>query len=228
MVGRGGPQVIPRPEQWRPVEPAGHDIAERSLALDRIEERVRKYQASEIVRGPAVDRPRVAGRKSAVLVGLYESANGPCTILTRRPLHMRKHAGEVAFPGGAHDEDDETLWHTALREAHEEIDLDPSVPRYVGELDRFVTGASFSLVQPHVAVMDTVPPLTRSPDEVDEILHVPLAELIRPDVFRQEDWLWEGMWRRMHFYDLIGDTIWGATALMLHNLLEVAGAPETE
>lgn len=133
---------------------------------------------------------------------------------------MRKHAGEIAFPGGAHDDTDESLWHTALREAEEEVALDPSLPRRLGDLDRFVTGASFSLVQPIVAALDEKPSLTASPDEVDLILHVPLIELMSTDVYRTEEWLFNDKWQAMHFFDLEGETIWGATALMIHNLLE--------
>lgn len=133
---------------------------------------------------------------------------------------MRKHAGEIAFPGGAHDHTDESLWHTALREAEEEVALDPSLPRRLGDLDRFVTGASFSLVQPIVAALDEKPSLTASPDEVDLILHVPLIELMSTDVYRTEEWLFNDKWQAMHFFDLEGETIWGATALMIHNLLE--------
>lgn len=221
-MSRGGFQHIPRPTKWRPIDLGAPLPGEGALSLERIEDRVSSYRASEIVRGPAVQRPRNPGRRSAVLVSLYNSTDGPSTILTRRPLHMRKHPGEVSFPGGAHDEEDPTLWDTAIREAHEEIDLHPSIPRRIGELDRFVTGASFSLVEPHVALLDSMPELTPSPDEVDEILHVPIAELIRPEVYRQEEWFWNDEWRRMHFFELEGDTVWGATALMLHNLLEVA------
>lgn len=134
---------------------------------------------------------------------------------------MRKHAGEIAFPGGAHDETDESMWHTAVREAEEEVALDPKLPRHVGEIDRFVTGASFSLVQPIVAALDAPPKLTPSPDEVDLILHVPLVELMTPGVYRAEEWFYNGEWRDMHYFDLVGETIWGATALMIHNLLQI-------
>lgn len=182
---------------------------------------VSTYEPSEILRGPAVDRPPTQGRKSAVLVAIYEGADGPTTILTRRPQHMRKHAGEIAFPGGSHDDTDDSLWHTAIREAEEEVGLHQSLPRQIGELDRFVTGASFSLVQPIVAYLEQPPQLVASPDEVEVILHVPIAELVSNGVYRQEEWFWDGQWRAMHFYDLIGDTVWGATALMLHNLLAV-------
>lgn len=158
------------------------------------------------------------------MVALYDGAEGATTVLTRRPQHMRKHAGEVAFPGGAHDDGDESMWATAVREAHEEVALDPALPQPVGELDRFVTGASFSLVQPIVARLDEPPLLVPSPDEVEVILHVPLLELLSPGVYRQEEWFWQDEWRTMHYFDLVGDTVWGATALMLHNLLEVSVA----
>lgn len=163
-----------------------------------------------------------------MLVAVYDGADGATTILTRRPQHMRKHAGEVSFPGGAHDPEDESMWHTAVREAHEEVALDPSLPSRVGELDTFVTGASYSLVKPIVASLDEPPMLVASPDEVDVILHVPLLELLSDGVYRQEEWLWQDEWRTMHYFDLVGDTVWGATALMLHNLLEVVTQSTTE
>lgn len=134
---------------------------------------------------------------------------------------MRKHAGEVAFPGGSHDETDESMWHTALREASEEVALNPMLPQLAGELDSFVTGSSYSLVQPIVATLSEPPRLEASPDEVDVIITVPLRELLAPGVYRVEDWFWNDQWIPMHFFDLIGDTVWGATALMLHNLLDV-------
>ena len=216
---RGGPQVIPRPVEWRNSVAVGWTPPE-PFTTAHIANALAHYTPGEILRGPAVDRPKQPGRRSAVLVAVYDGADGPTTILTRRPPHMRKHAGEIAFPGGAHDDTDESLWHTALREAEEEVALDPSLPRRLGDLDRFVTGASFSLVQPIVAALDEKPSLTASPDEVDLILHVPLIELMSTDVYRTEEWLFNDKWQAMHFFDLEGETIWGATALMIHNLLE--------
>lgn len=133
-------------------------------------------------------------------------------------MHMRKHPGEVAFPGGAVD-GDESDWAAAVREAHEEVGLDPNSPQSIGQLDSFVTGASFSMVTPCVGRLSSEPKLLAAPDEVDEILYVPLAALMKPDVYREELWMWEGQQRSMHFFDLETDTVWGATALMLHQLL---------
>ena len=190
---RGGPQQIPRPDRWSSGGPppwVHSDVDE--ISVTTIERTLLEYQPSEILRGPAVTRPREPGPESAGLVTVYDGDAGATTILTRRPQHMRKHAGEVSFPGGAADEGDETLWHTALREAHEEIALDPALPRPIGALDRFVTGASFSLVAPLVGALDDRPDLVASPDEVDAILHVPLRELLNPDVYRHEVWEWGG------------------------------------
>ena len=175
---REGPVPI-----WRSLKPA--DLSD----LDVVVERLSKYTPSDIVRGPAVKRPHTKGRKSAVLIGLFPGDTGATMILTRRPQHMRKHAGEIAFPGGAVDDGDPSLWHTALREAEEEIALDPQLPIHVADLDRFVTGASYSLVQPIVARLENRPDLEASPDEVDRIIETPLAELLEAGVYRPEEWL---------------------------------------
>ena len=220
---RGGPQAIPRPERSRPGGlPAWHG-AEHALVrdLDAVCDRIVGYQP--IMRGgPAVARPPEEGKRSAVLVALYGGDDGATLILTRRPQHMRKHAGEIAFPGGSVDPEDDDLWSTARREAEEEVALDRSLPAYVGALDSFVTGASYSLVQPLVGRLETLPELTASPAEVDRIIHTPLTELITPGVHRIEEWWWNDEWREMHFFDLVGETVWGATAMMLANLLDVA------
>ncbi len=221
---RGGPQVIPTPDDVRPGKIPSWLNTRSPASVDDIARSMQSYKPSEMVRGPAVARPEKQGRRSAVLVAIYDGADGPTTILTRRPMHMRKHAGEIAFPGGSFDETDESLWHTALREAEEEIALDQTLPQLAGELDSFVTGASFSLVQPFVATLAEPPRLTASPDEVAAILTVPLQELSSPGVYRSVDWYWNDQWTQMHFFDLVGDTVWGATALMLHNLMSIVSS----
>ncbi|RZV46020.1 MAG: CoA pyrophosphatase [Acidimicrobiales bacterium] len=218
MPARGGPQPIPRPPKWRvgASPPWPQDAPAPSVA--DVKAAFASYEPQEIVRGPATSRPTAPGRRSAVLVALYDSPEGAVTILTRRAHHMRKHPGEIAFPGGAVDAD-ETLWEAATREAHEEVGLEPEVVAPIGALDRFVTGASFSLVAPLLAELPERPELVPSPDEVDAVLHVPLRELLMPETYREEEWLWDDQYRSMHFFDLIGDTVWGATALMLQQLL---------
>lgn len=156
--------------------------------------------------------------RSAVLAPLYEHAGDVHVVLTRRAWHMRSHTGEVSFPGGR-QEPGEALWETALREAQEEIDLDPSSVERIGELDHLATMTSRAAIVPFVGVLPGRPRLRPNPDEVDAILHVPLAELLHPDTYRQERWGGFGTDRPIHFFEIVGDTIWGATGSMLVDLL---------
>jgi 8-oxo-dGTP pyrophosphatase MutT (NUDIX family) len=156
-----------------------------------------------------------------VLVPLYEHAGEAHVVLTRRSPHMRSHTWEVSFPGGRSD-GDESPWATALREAEEEVSLDPSLVRPIGELDAFVTVGSRSLVRPVVGALAERPTLKAAPDEVDEILHVPLSELLLPEVFREELWPIGELERPITFFELHGNTVWGATAAMLRQLLALA------
>ncbi len=158
---------------------------------------------------------------SAVLVPLYLDGDDVTVVLTRRAAHLRSHRGEVSFPGGRVDDTDESLWHTAVREASEEIGLDARNARRLGELDRFVTVGSRSLVHPFVALVDPPTDLVPAPDEVEHILHVPLNELLLDEVFREERWAIGGAERPITFFELDGDTVWGATAAMLRQLLAI-------
>lgn len=144
-------------------------------------------------------------------------------VLTRRAVHMRRHAHEVSFPGGRRDPVDIDLWMTALREAHEETGLDPAEVTKIGSLDTFVTVGSRTLVHPFVAEAPARPALVAAPAEVDAIRHTPLDELLRPDVWREEIWpLADDTERAITFFELTGDTVWGATGAMLRQLLALA------
>ena len=175
------------------------------------------------VPSPATAPPGSA--PSAVLVLLYEHRGEPWVVLTRRSWHLRHHAGEVSFPGGRREPGDADLWATALREATEEIALDSAAVSRIGRLDSFVTVGSRSLVCPFVATVDRRPELVPDPVEVEQVLHVPLAELTDPEAWREEIWsLGEafGGDRTMTFFELHGDTVWGATAAVLRRLLTMA------
>ena len=155
---------------------------------------------------------------SAVLAPIYEHDGEVWVVLTRRSWHLRAHRGEVSFPGGRQDPD-ETLWETALREAWEEVDLDRSSVERIGELDHLSTVTSRSFIVPYVGVRPGRPELTPNEHEVDAILHVPLSELLDPAVYRQERWGFGGVDRRIHFFELVGDTLWGATASIMVDFL---------
>lgn len=175
-------------------------------------------------RGSLVGEDAVAAGESAVLVVLYEHDGEVYVVLTRRSPHLRHHSHEVSFPGGRRDPGDADLWQTALREAEEEVDIDRHMLRRVGELDSFMTVGSNTLVHPFVAVSDSCPKLTASPDEVESIRRVPFSELLRDDVWREELWpiaSLEGL-RAITFFELVDDTVWGATGAMLRQLLAIA------
>lgn len=219
---RGGPQRIPRPATWRPgrAAPWAHLLPrDRAIDLARIEAALRD-------RGPGrvrVDnwRPTDSTRRSAVLVPVYEQDGDTRVVLTRRSANMRSHTSEVSFPGGRSDEG-ETPLATAVREAEEEIGLAPSLVRPIGELDMFVTVGSASLVHPIVGALAVEPTLVAAPDEVEHILHVSLAELLDDGVFREELWPIGERERPITFFELYGDTVWGATAAMLRQLLALS------
>ena len=159
-----------------------------------------------------------------MVVPLYEQGGETHVILTRRAAHLRAHGGEVAFPGGGREPGDADLWDTARREAHEEIGLDPSAALRIGELDRFSTISSGSTVHSYVAELPGGRPVGLRPDptEVAKVLHVPLSGLLAPGVYRQELWPRDGAMRPIHFFEIPGDTVWGATATILFQLLVIA------
>jgi 8-oxo-dGTP pyrophosphatase MutT (NUDIX family) len=214
---RGGPQEIPRPFDHAPGRPA--PWAERPSA--DLEPDLATVRARVEAFGPPLRNDDLRGaRSSAVLAACYEGPEGPTIVLTRRAQHLRSHRGEVSFPGGR-QEPDETLTEAALREACEEVGLARQGLEVVGELDHLSTFSSRSAIAPFVAVVDHVPELTPAPAEVDRILRVPLAELLLPEVFREERWRLPSADRPIYFFELVGDTIWGATARMLRQLLAV-------
>lgn len=216
--GRGGSQKIPRPETWHLGAPAPWEGKERrAFTLEALESIISGYNSRTLS-----DKTKEQ-RRSAVLIPIYCSAQDELhVILTRRSAMMKHHTHEVSFPGGNQEPEDQDLWATAIREAHEEIGLNPELPRFVGTLDSFVTVGSNSLVTPFVGILDTVPALEANPIEVEEIIDVPLAELLSPDIYREEIWQWQdGKSRPVFFFELIGDTVWGATASMLRQFLLV-------
>jgi 8-oxo-dGTP pyrophosphatase MutT (NUDIX family) len=160
-------------------------------------------------------------RGSAVLAPLFDEGGEAHVVLTRRAAHLRSHRGEVSFPGGGQDPG-ESLLETARREAFEEVALDPATVEVVGELDHLQTVTSRSYIVPYVGVLPGRPALEPNPAEVEHILYVPLRELLLDEVYREERWGLPPLDRPLWFFELVGDTVWGATAAMLRNLLAVS------
>lgn len=208
-----GPQSIPRPDGARRGSVASWSGG-AVLSLAELSPRIR----SQEVRLPLWRLPVAA----AVLVALFEGTGGVRVVLTRRDRRLSSHAGDVAFPGG-HIEDGETPEATALREAREETAISPSAVEVIGRLVPIATvGARLGIV-PVVGALPAQPLLRANPGEVEVAFDVPLAELVEPGVHREERWPRPGgAERAIHFFDLDGDTVWGATAAILVELLELA------
>lgn len=221
----GGAQHIPRPTAWRPGDDAPWSSAIENSA------RVTTTDIARVVGARAPRRlapPFPGARNSSVLVLLHEGDDGTELLFTRRPMHMRSHRGEISFPGGRMDAD-ETPQQTALREAWEEVALDPALVTVHGELDHISTVVSQSYIVPVVASVAQRPVLVPHAAEVDRILWVSVADLMRPGTFRAEVWGTPPLDRPIFFFELDDETVWGATARMLHQLLRLAhGVDEPE
>lgn len=170
----------------------------------------------ELLLGDHAEVAVAARTPAAVLVAVTDRPE-PGVILTLRTDTLRRHAGQVAFPGGRIDPGDADAAAAALREAHEEIALPPEAVTLVGEADRYVTVSGFE-VTPVVGVIAPDLPYHPSEAEVADVFEVPLAFLLDPANQIAASAMWQGQMR--HYYEILwGDRrIWGATAAMLVNL----------
>ncbi len=157
---------------------------------------------------------------AANLVPLHEKDGEPHLLLTRRPKHMRRHAGQLSVPGGRIEPGEDAL-AAALREAREEIGLAPSDADLLGRLSETLVLQSAFRLTPWVASVPYPYPYVAEPREVEEILHVPLSALLRPGVHRVEPREAYGMNLDVHFFTLGADELWGATARIVWELLGI-------
>jgi 8-oxo-dGTP pyrophosphatase MutT (NUDIX family) len=163
--------------------------------------------------GPDWQAP-VDARIAAALLLLYPHDGGVAVPLTVRASGLARHAGQISLPGGAADPG-ETLAETALREASEEIGVNPSDVRVLGELTPVHVLVSGFTLHPIVGVMDRRPDFAAAPDEVQEILEVSLHHLRDASHIRQGTRLREGVAVEYPYFDLLGHQVWGATAMVL-------------
>jgi 8-oxo-dGTP pyrophosphatase MutT (NUDIX family) len=182
--------------------------------IDRIRAQLATYEPAYIAQD---DLPR-----AAVLLPLYDNKGETHVLFTRRSELVEHHKGQISFPGGAFDETDRDLRHTAVRETFEEIGVAIDHVELIGQLDEMITVSNF-LVRPFVGVI-TQPgpyPFAHSEIEVAEILEVPLAHL-RDDVnVSAEPRVYQGREIMAYSYRWRDHLIWGATARILKQFLDL-------
>jgi 8-oxo-dGTP pyrophosphatase MutT (NUDIX family) len=172
---------------------------------------------------PRVPPPGADPRQAGVLVPVLLEPEGARLVYTLRKNHLRDHAGQISFPGGAPEPGDESLLGTALREAEEEINLRPALVEVVGELEEMYIPPSRFLVRPFVGLLPQKAELTLDPEEVEAIFCVSLGELMAPESFKKVIWERDGHPHEVPVFAVEGHEIWGATAAMTAGLLARLG-----
>ena len=183
--------------------------------IERITLALEKEPPHGLLPGDLVEGHDGEQREAAVLVAITDRPR-PGLILTQRPDAMRTHAGQVAFPGGRIDEGEDAV-SAALREAQEELGINPALVRLLGEADPYCTVTGY-WVTPVVGVIPPDLELAPNPTEVADWFEAPLDFVLDPANQRRMSAEYRGRMRHYYQIDWQGRHIWGATAAMLVNL----------
>jgi len=168
--------------------------------------------------------PATTAVQSAVLVLLYPKNGHICLVLMLRPEYPGVHSGQISFPGGKLEDSDQDLRDTALREAHEEIGIDPAQVCIIGQLTNLYIPPSNFMVTPVVSYQRSLPQFLADPAEVAAIIEVELGELLDPgNIQMKELTVRNGMTLTAPAYCIRDNTIWGATAMILSEFKEILG-----
>ena len=181
----------------------------------------------------AATRAQLAGRRrrvvppgplvrAAVLVPIVDRGEA-LLVFAQRTQRVGHHAGQISFPGGRVDAEDADDLAAALREAQEEVGLSPSLVEPLGLLDDTETFATQFVITPWVGVVRGAVVWQPDGEEIEKVIEVPVAALLERGCFRVERWERDGVTRDVYFYDYRGDTIWGATARILKQYLDLVG-----
>lgn len=219
----GGAQVVPEPTLKRSGEIPAWSGQTLDVSLSTILARLERGVSPVGV----TSSPRADERISAVMVLLVDGPQGAEVLLTRRSSTLNNHRGEISFPGGRADEG-ESIADAARRETFEEVGVHPSSLTVHCELSPLSTFVSRSYIVPVIASVPTKPNLRLNDHEVERAFWIPLSELVRSDTYVSEFWTFSTSERStaqaMHFFYLDDETVWGATARMLHELLTLVHA----
>ncbi len=170
-----------------------------------------------------VPPPDANARRAAVLLPVLLDPAGVEIVYTVRKGHLNDHAGQISFPGGSLEPDDDSLLDTALREAEEEIDLSRELVEVIGELEEMYIPPSNFRVSPYVGLLPHKAEFVIDPREVEEIFTASLRDLLSPETFRKVIWTRDGRDYEVPVFAVEGYEVWGATAAMTAGLLARLG-----
>jgi 8-oxo-dGTP pyrophosphatase MutT (NUDIX family) len=159
---------------------------------------------------------------AAVLVPLFEKGNEFHILFTKRTETLEYHKGQICFPGGARHETDRDLKDTALRETFEEVGVNPNDVRILGELDSMGTVTSNFLITPYVGIIPYPYEFQVSADEIETLIEVPISALLDEHNYSEEAYDLNGELLTGFVFEYQGNVIWGATARIIRQLIEIA------
>ncbi len=167
-------------------------------------------------------KPTFNVKKGAVLALLYPYKNEPHVALMQRPNYGGVHGGQISFPGGKIEQTDKSPLHAALREANEEIGVFPEDINIIGPITEVFVLASNFLVYPFVGYVNKRPKFIPDKREVEEIIEVPFKHLANPSVIGEKEMPSKaGFFLKAPYYDINGRVLWGATAMMISEIVEI-------
>jgi 8-oxo-dGTP pyrophosphatase MutT (NUDIX family) len=218
-------RIVQAEGEWQTAIADAIAAAERPI---RVDPRIAPRDVAGQTNSRRFDRATMPpAREAATLLLLYPDASGALHVpLTVRHADMRAHAGEIALPGGAVDPTDPTLADAAMREAWEELGVEPTSVRILGELDSFWIPVSNYELHPFVGTAAARPMFRPHDREVAEVFELPVELLLDGTLLREEEIELPGLVLRAGVYRHAGQRIWGATAYTLAMFAAVLGATE--
>jgi 8-oxo-dGTP pyrophosphatase MutT (NUDIX family) len=160
-------------------------------------------------------------KQSSVLILLFPYNNQLYTCLTRRPDSMKHHPGQISFPGGKVEDGDLSPEMTALREAHEEVGIDPAKIEILGCLSNLYVEVSRFFIHPFIGWVDQLPDFVVSSDEVEELILFPVSQFVSNELISEAEIQTVTGRLTVKYYPFNGSMIWGATAMILSELIEI-------
>jgi len=169
-----------------------------------------------------IDLEQIKPRLSAVCIVLYPYNDKWFSVLIERPTYKGVHSGQIAFPGGKTEKDDKSLWQTAQRETFEEVGIAMQDLEYIGALTNIYIPPSNFMVYPFVGVLNNKPSFVKDPKEVARIITYDINTLLDNSIIKQMD-MEQSNNNKVHttYYDIEGNVVWGATAMMLTEFKEI-------